>query len=58
MTDTSLAIAHQGFIHGEKPTLADIALVGHLSMVEWAKPELLDQIDPIISNYMAGVRAN
>lgn len=57
MTDTLLSIAHQGFVAAEQVTMADIALVGHLSMVEWAAPEVIEAIDPLLPSYMERVRS-
>jgi glutathione S-transferase len=58
LAETLMSIAHNGFIHGETPTLADIALVGHLSMVEWADQSLIEAIDPLIPSYMERVRTH
>ncbi len=58
MADSFKSIARQGFIAGEQVTMADIAVVGHLAMVEWADPELIDLIDSGLAGYMEKVRAN
>lgn len=58
MADTFLSIEQKGFICGDQVSMADIALVGHLSMVEWADPSLIDQIDPRLADYVEKVKTN
>ena len=58
LAESLLSIAHQGYLCGDHITLADIALVGHLAMVKYGRPELLPEIDPLIPGYMGRVSVN
>ncbi|MEL6319341.1 MAG: glutathione S-transferase [Cyanobacteria bacterium J06626_14] len=54
---TIQSIAINGYVVGKSITYADITLLGHLAMVEYANPELIPQIDDALPDYMTRVRA-
>lgn len=54
---TLQAIAVNNFVAGEQISYADITLLGHLAMVEYANPQLVAEIDSALPEYMARIRA-
>ena len=51
------SIAVNGYVAGETVSYADVTLLGHLAMVEYANPQLLSAISEELPRYMARVRA-
>lgn len=53
---TFASLEHNGYIICNQLTLADFSLAGHLAMVEYADPELLNTIDSRLLPFLNGVR--
>jgi glutathione S-transferase len=53
---TFQSLDHQAHVIGEHITLADFSLAGHLAMVEYADPALLEAIDPRLAPFLNKVR--
>lgn len=50
------SLGHNGYIIGKELSLADFSLAGHLGMVEYADPALLDAIDTRLVPFLNKVR--
>ncbi|MCW8194696.1 glutathione S-transferase [Proteobacteria bacterium 005FR1] len=53
---TLRSLEHNGHVICDRITLADFSLAGHLAMVEYADPALLDEIDPRLLPFLNSVR--
>jgi glutathione S-transferase len=53
---TLTSLEQNGHILCDRITLADFSLAGHLAMVEYADPALLDAVDPRLRPYLNTVR--
>lgn len=56
LTPSFQSLDQNDFLLGENITLADISLAGHLAMVEYADPQLLQRIDARLPDFLNKVR--
>ena len=57
LKNTIASIAANGYVAGTTVSYADITLLGHLAMVEYANPKLIVAINDVLPEYMSRIRA-